>query len=345
MIDGAEVIVLGDIVNTLEAGRAGGQEVVFQQVKTLRGDDTKTQARLEVSQARGFTREGTGTVRVLLFGSQDVFSSQKRMAKIGTSFDTEETTQLLLLPGPSVDGAVFHEDGDSATDKVIAILGNATLIEPSQTIYSHSYLYSLCWDQKSRPKITKIYLVLSESSQQLVRLRGAEGLIMLSNQKGLTTLDGMSGAFSDAQLAFALKQLAVSYREGDRTSIAILAQWLQQATSAGRRRAAAHALANIKTSNAALVLSEYFDDPDPEIRWRVIGGISGFANGLGEPGTVPLDHANRFRTAQTMSFSRFGSFQDASEEVRYIAFWKGWWARNAEEIAQLAEGLDDGVAR
>ena len=37
MIDGAEVIVLGDIVNTLEAGRAGGQEVVFQQDAVLQG--------------------------------------------------------------------------------------------------------------------------------------------------------------------------------------------------------------------------------------------------------------------------------------------------------------------
>jgi hypothetical protein len=95
-------------------------------------------------------------------------------------------------------------------------------------------------------------------------------------------------------------------------------------------------LAHIRTPSAILILGRLLYDPDYDVRWRVIGGLSSFANNImpGTPAQAPGPAP--FLSDETIRYSIFDRrLKDRGEEP-YLNFWRTWWNRNQPEIEKMA---------
>jgi hypothetical protein len=170
--------------------------------------------------------------------------------------------------------------------------------------------------------------------------RAAYGLVHLGEAESLETLDRASPA-QRARAINALNQLEYAYRDTSRKGIGILSRWLDPSRPPKERQAAAGALAQLHTPQAVVILASKLEDPDFEVRWRVIRGLSYFAHNIPigkfapAPGPWPFNPTQpRFSVpiADIYSSRAIG----LKDEAGHLDFWKSWWRQHELAIRRLA---------
>lgn len=333
----ADVILVGWIATVEDGSDAARVDVVITSPDLLKGTVPVGPARLSApaSILSGRDKELNGKY-VLAFAKHHAGDSGKLelvSAREGGQFPLEN--RIFVADSTPAAPVIARADGDSPLQMVIKEL--ATIEAHSASDHILSYLMPLAWNRVEEDIVSKVFRAMRQRGSAEDFNRGTIGLVAQGGLEGLECLNA-AGLRGRTDLDKALSLLERFYRSTDPRGVEILSDWLQPSSPVKIRMAAAGALSRIHTAEAMVFLGPALYDSDFQIRWRVIGGFSMFANNVPIGGAGPGRTAWPFRTESTITHSVNDEGVVRSKEEYYLDFWRGWWTDNRDRIEKMAAG-------
>jgi hypothetical protein len=170
---------------------------------------------------------------------------------------------------------------------------------------------------------------LASSSQTVAKATGLAGLLRLSIPSAATTLSAIDFSIFPNEVQNYLFNAICEYRSTDSGGVSALGILLNSRYQDSVRTCATHALREIHTLQAALLLEALFEDASPRIRYDAVIGIAQFAMGFPrasmadkiavmasfKPGPSVTHEMKQHLPSQSL-FS--------TNEQEYLSYWKMW---------------------
>jgi hypothetical protein len=267
---------------------------------------------------------------LLLFGTASDHTDKFQIIRMSSQSSLDKTI-IKVFPGDQrfIDDIVVN----SSLQKTIREIAVSHWNSPSRNTLE--LLIPLAWNKFEIPLLSSIFIKYMESSDPSLAKTGLDGITILGLPLAVVKTDeiisSQTGSIVDRQLS-ALEKF---YNSENDEALSIIVEWINSDNSLIRATAVG-ILANIRTPATLPVLAGALFDPDFEVRWRAIGGLSAFANNIPRNGFVPAPGNWIFRTDGTIAHSAFDRRIIGENESRYLNFWRDWWEKNRLAIDKLS---------
>jgi hypothetical protein len=330
----AEVIVVGQIIR-IDAPVAGTGQITLLPTSVLKGDVVAGPIVIGFEGFTTFNLAKLRTQRVLLFAKSAKDTQILRLLPLRPGATAPLEFQVVASDlAVSVPPMLRVSESDSTLQRVVKEIGLSFVTSADSNADLH--LTALASSKVEVELLTSIFQTAQQSLRAGNFAKGTRGLLKLGSILGMKGIDEATGT-DRAQLGSSLDVLEANNRDKSDEAVSILARWLRGSRPA-ERRAAAGTLARIYTPEAILALGPLLSDTDFEVRWRVIGGLSLFANNALSVGGPPAPGAWPFRSESTIRYSVFDrDFLLANGELEYLQFWMKWWAEKRGAIEAMVK--------
>lgn len=236
----------------------------------------------------------------------------------------------IYIPVPSgpLPPAYVYQTNASLHTKILQEIGAAAedpaTAEPISRLEASRVLVGL-----DQTPLLALLTHLSSSSQTIAKATGLAGLVRQGIPTAPLALSAIDfGAFS-GQVQNNLSNAICEYRNTDTAGVSALGVLLNSRYQDGVRACAAHALREIHTLQAALLLEALFGDASARIRYDAVIGIAQFAMGFPQAGLA--DKATviaSFNPGPSVTREMKQHFPSQSlfstNEQEYLSYWKMW---------------------
>ena len=333
LVAASDTIVVGQVaaIETSEGGDAG--VLVLLVSKVLDGKAQGGPLRIAYKQMRVGLGDSIVGKRALVFANQVSGAADLELVPLLDGDGTYLERQVLAADFPVAGPLVAGAPQDTTIQKVIKEM--VTIQVHSNSSNAMVHLMSLAWSGKEQPTLRRAFQAMRQSAAANGLALGTTGLVGLGGLDGLESLHAARAQGAQVDGAFDL--LERFYGSSDPRGVEILEQWLNPGSPDHMRAAAAGALARVHTPAALIVLGPALRDPDFQVRWRAIGGLSMFANNIPIGGAGPSAGTWPFRTGDTIRHSVYDEELVRENENFYLDFWRAWWSENQEAVQALVD--------
>lgn len=336
LVDNSDVIVIGKLTNVSASGNRQGTLNILPS-ESIKGNLPAGPMVVAFSDLQAFDDHSSLFAKdILLFVKRSADRAMFSLVPVQTGASLFLDWQMFVVDAAASFPALRGLPSDTPLQRVIKEMANNYAV--SNNSLALPYLHSLA-SSRTEPELLKtVYRTFIASPSAGHFEQGIRGLLAFGDIEGLEALNGASAEVRSRLPQAMRDDFERNYKDTSPEGVTILSQWLQQQRPAAERQAAAGALARVHTAGAIAVLGPYLDDPDYEIRWKVVGGLSMFANNvpIGSYGASAPGNWS-FGSDDTHRFSMFDSRGlRAKGEESYLQFWRGWWQEHQAAIRDLA---------
>lgn len=269
---------------------------------------------------------------LILFGNAGAYPNE--WSAVRTSVFSPLVNTLIVSPA-GVQDFLPDLQAESPLQKTIKAVAAAHWRNPGHRTLE--LLIPLSWRRVETEFLEKIFEEYIASGDPGLMQTGLGGITMLGQPLAVFKTDEMLRTLPEKAAAEQVASLEMHYDSDsdDADALKIIMGWMQSDNPAVRAGAAG-ILARLRSPSCILLLGDALFDPEFEVRWRAIGGLSAFANHVPRKSMAPAPGPWALRTEDTIAHSVFSRDAVAAKESHYLDFWRDWWRENRAAVVSLA---------